>query len=76
VSTDGDMTGQDPLSSAAEGDAEPGSAALAQAGTGHRPGEDARTGEADAAPGEPFAAHGPPPEAADDEPVADAPPSA
>jgi hypothetical protein len=67
---DGDMTGQDPTSSAAEGDAEPGSEALAEAGTGHGDGGDGGdTGHRGY-----FAAQGPPAEAADDEPVTDAPP--
>lgn len=76
---DGDMTDRDPLSSSAEGDAEPGSAALDEAGSGHA-GEDTdrdvdgRPVHPDGVGGEPFAAHGPPPEAADEEPVTDAPP--
>ncbi len=65
---DADMTGQDPLSSAAEGDHDPGSAALAEAGAGGG----AARGKAD--PGPSFAEAGPPPEAADDTLVSDAVP--
>ena len=67
------MTGQDPLSSAAEGDDDPGTAALAGAGVG---GEDVPggAGSRDEVDGPSFAEAGPPPEAADDEPVTDAVP--
>ena len=60
----GDMTGKDPLSSAAEGDQDPGTAALAGAGV------DAADGE----PVDPAPVTGPPPEAADETPVTDAVP--
>ncbi|WP_336921534.1 hypothetical protein [Aquipuribacter sp. SD81] len=76
---DGDMTDRDPVSSSAEGDADPGSAALDEAGSGHA-GQDTdravegRPEHPEGVGGEPFAAHGPPPEAADDEPVTDAAP--
>lgn len=64
---DQDLTGQDPLSSAAEGDDDPGTAALAV------PGEDADgiEGERPDADGPSFAEAGPPPEAADETPLTD-----
>lgn len=75
---DRDMTGQDPLSSAAEGDDDPGTAALARPGADvdgihngvHDRGDDPRP-DAD---GPSFAEAGPPPEAADTAPVTDASP--
>ncbi|MGJ7439529.1 hypothetical protein [Aquipuribacter sp. MA13-6] len=62
---DRDMTGQDPMSSTAEGDDDPGSAALGEAGT-----EEGRRGTEDEASSTPT----PPPEAFDDTPVTDAVP--
>ncbi len=73
--TNGDMTGRDPMSSTAEGDDDPGSAALAEAGTSH-PDDDSRPErsrpEQDADPG--FAEMPTPAEAYDDTPVEDAVP--
>lgn len=74
---DGDMTGEDPLSSAAEGDEDGGSAELA--GAGARPGGDEEPEESiDGADGtdDGFASGPPHPEALDDTPVTDAPPAA
>lgn len=69
LEVDRDMTGQDPLSSAAEGDDDPGSAALA------RPGADPDDGDTSPDAHLPsFAEAGPPPEAADPTPVTDASP--
>lgn len=69
--TDGDMTGRDPVSSTAEGDDEPGTAALAEAGTGRGPEQE---GGDDAAEGHTFTDVPTPPEASDGTPVTDAAP--
>ena len=69
--TDGDMTGRDPVSSTAEGDDDPGTAALAGAGTGRGAVAD---GGDDEAEGRKFADVPTPPEADDDTPVTDAAP--
>lgn len=62
---DRDMTGQDPMSSTAEGDVDPGTAALAEEGT-----DDGTAGHHDS----PASTSGAPPEAYDDTPVTDAVP--
>jgi len=61
------MTGQDPMSSTAEGDVDLGTAALADAGTADAGSEGDDAAEATPAPG-------PPPEAFHDTPVTDAVP--
>ncbi len=67
---DGDMTGQDPMSSTAEGDDDPGTAALAESGSDD--GADGKDGEDE---GHSHAStSGAPPEAYDDTPVTDAVP--
>lgn len=71
---DVDMTGEDPMSSTAEGDANPGTAALAEAGSGGADDVSGGVGSDDAEAAETPPTSGPPPEAFDDAAVTDAVP--